>query len=37
LPPLTPCSAPSVSRLKVWEMQVVGGTMTPPTASPCAW
>jgi hypothetical protein len=34
LPPLTPCTAPSVSRLKVWEMQVVGGTMTPPTASP---
>ncbi|HEY2903470.1 MAG TPA: hypothetical protein VGL59_22995 [Polyangia bacterium] len=34
LPPLAPCTAPAVSRLKVWEMQVVGGTMTPPSASP---
>jgi hypothetical protein len=29
LPPLTPCTAPAVSRLKVWEMQVSGGTQTP--------
>jgi hypothetical protein len=29
LPPLPPCTAPAVSHLKVWEMQVVGGTMTP--------
>lgn len=26
---LEPCSAPSVSRLKVWEMQVVQGTQVP--------
>src|SRR5258708_5069790 len=32
-PPLVPCTAPSVSRLKVWEMQVVGGTQVP-TGSP---
>ncbi|HXI55056.1 MAG TPA: hypothetical protein VNO55_03300 [Polyangia bacterium] len=29
LPPLTPCTAPAVSRLKVWEMDVSGGTATP--------
>lgn len=34
LPPLTPCTDPSVSRLKVWEMQVVGGTMVPANGSP---
>jgi len=32
--PLPPCSEPSVSRLKVWEMQVVGGSMTPASGSP---
>lgn len=33
-PVLEPCSAPSVSRLKVWEMQVVGGTQVPANGSP---
>jgi hypothetical protein len=33
-PPLAPCTAPSVSRLEVWEMQVVGGTQVPATGSP---
>jgi len=32
--PLEPCSEPSVSRLKVWEMQVVGGTQVPASGSP---
>jgi hypothetical protein len=31
---LTPCSDPAVSRLKVWEMQVVGGTQVPANGSP---
>ena len=34
LPPLIPCTDPSVSRLKVWEMDVMGGTMVPPSGSP---
>jgi hypothetical protein len=34
LPPLAPCTDPSVSRLKIWEMQVVGGTMVPASGSP---
>ncbi len=34
LPALTPCTDPSVSRLKIWEMQVVGGTMVPASGSP---
>ena len=33
-PPLAQCTAPSVSRLKVWEMQVVGGTQVPANGSP---
>jgi len=33
-PTLEPCSDPAVSRLKVWEMQVVGGSMLPATGSP---
>jgi hypothetical protein len=31
---LEPCQEPSVSRLKVWEMQVVGGTQVPANGSP---
>ncbi len=34
LMPLPPCAEPSVSRLMVWEMQVVGGTMVPASGSP---
>jgi hypothetical protein len=34
LPPLTPCTDPSVSRLKVWETQVVSGTQVPASGSP---
>jgi hypothetical protein len=34
LTPLPPCSQPSVSRLMVWETQVVGGTMLPASGSP---
>jgi hypothetical protein len=34
LPPLAPCSAPAVSRLKVWEMMTVGGSMMPGSGSP---
>ncbi len=34
LTPLPPCSEPSVSRLMVWETQVVGGTMVPASGSP---
>jgi hypothetical protein len=29
LPPLAPCTAPAVSRLKVWEMDISGGTAVP--------
>lgn len=29
LPPLTPCTMPAVSRLKVWEMMTSGGSMMP--------
>jgi hypothetical protein len=31
---LEPCAEPSVSRLKVWEMQVVGGSQVPASGSP---
>jgi hypothetical protein len=31
---LEPCSEPSVSRLEVWETQVVGGSMVPASGSP---
>jgi hypothetical protein len=31
---LEPCAEPSVSRLKEWEMQVVGGTQVPANGSP---
>ena len=31
---LTPCADPSVSHLKIWEMQVVGGTQVPANGSP---
>jgi hypothetical protein len=31
---LEPCAQPSVSHLKVWEMQVVGGTQVPANGSP---
>ena len=31
---LEPCADPAVSHLKVWEMQVVGGTMVPANGSP---
>jgi hypothetical protein len=31
---LQPCTDPAVSRLKVWEMQVVGGTQVPANGSP---
>lgn len=34
LPMLEPCAQPSVSHLKVWEMQVVGGTQVPANGSP---
>lgn len=34
LPPLEPCEKPSVSHLKVWEMQVVGGSQVPANGSP---
>ena len=33
-PALEPCSDPAVSRLKVWEMQVVSGSMVPANGSP---
>jgi hypothetical protein len=33
-PALEPCSEPAVSRLKVWEMQVVGGSQVPANGSP---
>jgi hypothetical protein len=33
-PGLKPCADPAVSRLKVWEMQVVGGTQVPANGSP---
>ena len=33
-PALEPCSDPAVSRLKVWEMQVVGGSMVPANGTP---
>lgn len=34
LTPLEPCAGPAVSRLEVWEMQVVGGSMVPAQGSP---